>query len=51
MVNISEPTINLVNWTMPKMLTGMNQKVRERVFGRVEYQSKDNSPHRGIVGT
>ena len=43
MVNISEPTINLVNWTMPKMLTGMNQKVRERVFGWVQFQSKDDS--------
>ena len=50
-MNKREPMINPVNFDMPKMLTGMNQKVREAVSGRVQCQSKDNSPHRGIVGT
>lgn len=32
MVNESEVTINSVNFELPKMLSGSNQKVRERLW-------------------
>ena len=46
MVNISEPMINLVNCNMPKMLTGMNQKVRGGGLwtGRVPEQGQQPPP-------
>lgn len=46
-VNTSEPMTNLVNWNVPKMLTGMNQNGMWAGLWTVEFQSKDNSPTGG----
>jgi len=47
MVNVSEPTLNLVTYHMPKMLIGMNQNGEWVSLRAVESRGKDIRPTGG----